>query len=271
MNAKLAQSIQRLEAHYRADDRCSAIFLWGSAGRGDADDFSDVDFAIVTRDEDYASLRAELQAVCERVCGPLTLWLPEADNEGFCSIAFLYLEGEEVLLYDFMMVSESQFPRHRPRQIEFLLDRGTFGESTSAPIAPKPSSGIQTLLSTYWVYCYLNGKYFQRGDLYKILYVQQVLFQTHMRLLNYLHPDAEWGWWCLDMKRLSKHHQAEMMHYFGTATPEQVSEALEVEVDTFSRDAQAVCATFGENYPHSMEQNVRRHLVNMGVLKTSRS
>ena len=169
LNAKLLESIQRLEAHYRADDRCTGIFLWGSAGREDADDFSDVDFGVVARDADYATLRAELEEVCNRVCGTLTLWLPEADMEGFCSIAFLYRDADEVLLYDFMMVSESQFPRHRPRNIEVLLDRGNLGEVQPAPILPKPASGIQPLLATYWVYCYLNGKYFKRGDIYKIL------------------------------------------------------------------------------------------------------
>lgn len=267
MNTKLVQSIKRLEAHYRADDRCSAVFLWGSAGRDDADNFSDVDFGIVVRDEDYSALRAELEEICERACGKLTLWLAEADTEGFCSIAFLYLEDDEVLLYDFMMVSESQLPRHRPRQIEVLLDRGNLFEESPPEPTPKTSAGLQTLLSTYWVYCYLNGKYFKRSDVYKILYVQQVLFQTHMRLLHSLHPTAEWGWWCLDIKRLSKPHQQEMLSYFGTLTPEQVAHALQIEVDTFSRDAQAVCARFGEAYPLAMEQNVRRHLVQMNVLR----
>lgn len=266
LNAKLLKSVERLTESYTSDARCLAIFLWGSAGRGNADLFSDVDFGVVVAEADYAAMRAELQGVCERECGEITLWLAEADNEGFCSIAFLYLEDDVVLLYDFMMVSDAQFARYRPRYTEVLLDRANlFSEPLPEPKA-KPAGDVLNLITTYWVYCYLNGKYFQRGDIYKVLYVQQVLFQTHFRLLGHLFPSADWGWWAMDIKHLSVPHRKEMLSYFGAATPNEVSKALEVETAMFSRDAQQACLKAGEAYPAQMEADVLRHLKQNGVL-----
>ena len=44
-------------------------------------------------------------------------------------------------------------------------------------------------IHVYWVYAYLNGKYYKRDDVYKMLYVQQVIFPAHLRVLNALYPD----------------------------------------------------------------------------------
>ncbi len=266
LNERLQKSVERLTAHYTSDARCLAVFLWGSAGRGNADLFSDIDFGVVVADADYAAMRAELRAVCERECGTLTLWLAEADNDGFCSIAFLFLDGDEVLLYDFMMISSSLLSRYRPKQVEVLLDRENLFLEPVAESKSKPTSDIQTIITTYWVYCYLNGKYFQRGDIYKILYVQQVLFQTHFRLLGHLFPSPDWGWWAMDIKHLSEPHRKEMLAYWGAATQEQVAKALTQEVDTFSRDARQACLLLGETYPAQMEADVRRHLKQNEVL-----
>jgi predicted nucleotidyltransferase len=71
MHPLLRQALEKAERHFRADDRCLGLYLFGSSGRGTDDVYSDLDLAIVVRDEVYAAMRRELRATCEQLCGPL--------------------------------------------------------------------------------------------------------------------------------------------------------------------------------------------------------
>jgi predicted nucleotidyltransferase len=269
LNPKLTQSLQNLEAHFRRDERCLGMFLWGSLGRESADAYSDVDVGIVVRDEDYAAMKAELYGTCEAACGKIVVWLPEGETADHANFAFLYESGEDVLLYDFFLTSHSALPNLRLGIGSILFDRaGIFQDADWQKASPAfPGEKLAGIIDQYWVYMYLNGKYFRRADRFKLLYVQDILFQAHLRVLNALSPEQEWGWWANDIKRLPEPHRRELLVYFGDGAPERISEALRAECDLFSRDARAACQQWRIAYPHRLEADVIRHLTAMGALR----
>ncbi|MCL5996898.1 MAG: aminoglycoside 6-adenylyltransferase [Chloroflexi bacterium] len=268
MHHVLTDSLKRLEDYFSQDDRCIGMYLWGSLSNHSADEWSDVDVAAVFRDEDYAALKAEFRAICERLCGPILVLLPEGENAEFVNDAFLFEAEDRLHLYDFTILSVGFLQKAtwlRPQQV--LFDKtGALAAAASRETVPtfKPD-GLRRQIDNYWVYTYLNGKYYKRRDTYKMLYVQGVIFQTHMQVLHALYPDAEWHWWARDIHTLPEAQQAELMIYFVAHQPDDIGRALQTEMALFSRDAQAACQKWGVAYPAELERGVREHLTFMGV------
>jgi hypothetical protein len=268
MHPFLSATLEKAERHFRADDRCLGLYLFGSAGRGTDDAYSDLDLAIVVRDEAYEAVKRELRETCERICGPIQVWLPEGEREQFCNYAFLFEAGEHLLLCDFSLLTGSFLAQRRGKPGDrILFDRegalaAVRGEARPAPFVPERLGAV---IDEYWVYAYINGKYWQRGDLYKLLSLQQTLFQIHVRLLHAFHPAADWSWWAASVQQLSPERQERMRVYFGAGEPAAIAAALGAELDLFSADARAACQVWSVDYPHALERHVRRHLRAMGL------
>jgi len=269
MHPILIDSLHRLQDHFEGDERVVALFLAGSLGRGNADEYSDIDAEIIVRQADYAAIKAELYGLCNELCGRVLVWLPEGENDHFVNYAFLFEAQGEVLLCDLGAMTDSlaaQHPPHGPYRV--LFDRaGLLAAPAEAPAPPPFAAGqVSHAVDNYWVYMFLNGKYYRRGDLYKLLYVQDVLFHIHMGLLHAFCPERAWHWWALDVQDLSAEQREDMLVYFSVASPEAIARALAREVDLFSRDAQAACRQWGLEYPAALERGVRAHLQSMGVI-----
>jgi len=246
------------------------MYLTGSLGHGAADEFSDVDVVLVARNEDYDAVKSELRSVCEAVCGPIESWLSEGETAAFCNFAFLFRADPELLLYDFGIIAASAVPTYSRDSIRILFDKTgaiPVTDDTGSP-GGLTADRLQGIQDRYWVYAYLNGKYWRRSDLFKLRYVQQVLFSIHMDLLHYLHPEIrEWGWWPADIKHLPASQGQALDCYFRASDPETVGAALQDELDRFAEDARTACGRWGVVYPESQERSVRDHLRRMGVLR----
>jgi len=263
----LLQALDRIAEHFRPDPRCLGMYLLGSIGRGTTDAYSDVDVALVTRDEHYAAVQAELRPLCEGICGPIVVWLPEGESEGFCNYAVLATAPDNrVLLYDFEIATETAFHRLALRPDRILFDHTGLlaAAGDRAHAAPLPGGGLSRAVDTFWVYAYLNGKYLRRGDLYKMLSVQNVLFQMHLQVLRTLHPGTEWLWWAEDVHRLGPEKERALLVYFGAASVEAIRAALPLELTMFAADATTACSELDVEYPCLLENAVRGHLSAMG-------
>jgi len=262
LNARLCAALQRMRRRFEADGRCQAMCLWGSAASGAADEHSDLDVSVVLADEAYDPFVAGLKSLCEEVCGPIEAWLPEGQATGFCNWAFLYRDGDDVLLVDLLTVSASEFERRRMDGGCCLFDRRQDRRQPAAPaFAPGAEpSRLSDLVQRYWVYAYLNGKYARRGDVFKLLYVQHVLMETHMAVLGYVHSFSDWGWWARDAQRLAPSHRADILRYFPAAEPSAVVAALLPEAAAFGRDAREACKRWSVPYPEHTERAVLEHL-----------
>ena len=270
MDPRLTSSLARLADRFREDPRCLGMFLWGSMGQGNEDAHSDVDVALVIRDEAYGAVRDELRAICEEICGPIAVWLPEGESAEACNYAFLFEAGDDLLLYDFTVMSGSELARRRSSPGRILFDAAGLLKAAAEKTEDAPPSGqwdeiIRTAIKTYWVYAYLDGKYFRRSDIFKLLYVQGVLFQTHMKLLNALHPEEAWTWWARDVKHLPEERRRQLLVYFGAGSLEVIPPALRMQADFFSEDARAACRNWSVDYPDGLEAAVRKHLRKAGM------
>lgn len=265
----LTQSLQKLQEYFASDDRCVSMFLWGSLDTQTADEWSDVDVCAVFRDADYPTVKESMRAICEQFCGPILVWLPEGESKASVNYAFLFEVDGRVHLYDFSIFSVSALQAAtwmRPRTI--LFDKsGTLPAVDGAPVAIHfKSEQLLHQINNWWVYTYLNGKYYKRGDTYKMLYVQQVIFATHMRVLQAFHTDMAWNWWARDVHHLPTDKQEQLLVYFPSPNPRAVAEALRREMDIFSTDAREACRLHGVDYPYLLEDGVRRHLRTFGLV-----
>jgi hypothetical protein len=268
MHPHLRATIDRFTTLFAPDARCAGLHLKGSGGAGTDDAYSDVDLELVVQDADYGAVSAELPAVCERVCGAIRLWFPEGGRADGCNYAFLFEHGGESFLYDFSVVTRSAMAGGTRRPGRILLDRDGFLAGLRQARAPAPYSParLRYTIDQYWIYAYLSGKYTRRGDVPKLLYVQQTIFRAHLEVLRALHPEGEWGWWPRDVQRLPAETQAALTRYFPTPALPAIRTALGAEVRRFGADARAACRRWEQTYPEALERYVLRHLRAMGAV-----
>ncbi|HEU5314914.1 MAG TPA: hypothetical protein VFX49_02305 [Chloroflexota bacterium] len=268
MHPHLRATIETFTELFREDTRCIGLHLKGSGGAGTDDEYSDVDLELVVEDGDYEAVSAEMRDLCERVCGRIYLWFPEGVRADGCNYAFLFEHDGEQFLYDFALATRSAVLRDGRRPGEILFDRaGVLAElrETRGPAVYK-ADRLRYTINHYWIYAYLSGKYARRGDVWKLLYVQQTIFRAHLQVLGALHPEMEWGWWARDVAGLPEETQAALRRYFPAPEVAAIREALGEEVRRFGEDARAACAKWGQEYPEGLETYVVRHLREMGAI-----
>jgi hypothetical protein len=212
--------------HFRQDERILAAWEFGSIGKGTADEFSDVDPVFVVEDAYFDEVDRELRPLLERFGYRIALWWPEGFNAPGLKNYAVLLDAEELLQYDMMIVSVSAVQSGFAHQIltsganQILFDKTGLLQSlldAHESVAYTPEK-LVLQIERYWVYVYIHVKYLRRGDLFKLLYGQQTLFQNHLDILRSLHPDASWDWWPWTVKNvLSAQKQDELLVYFGAA------------------------------------------------------
>ena len=221
---------------FHDDPRIVAAWEFGSIGKGTADELSDVDPIFVVQDEHFDAVDRELRPLMERFGYRIALWWPEAFNSpGLKNYAILF-EADELLQYDMMIVKVSAMQTGFGYQIltsgtgQILFDKTGLLQSlldAHEPAAYTPEKLVRQI-ERYWVYVYIHVKYLRRGDLFKLLYGQQTLFQNHLDILRSLHPDADWSWWPWSVKNvLSPRKQDELLVYFGPADSKNIAAALQ--------------------------------------------
>jgi hypothetical protein len=272
MHPYLRETIDRFVDHFAGDVRCVGLHLKGSGGTGTDDAYSDVDLELVVEDAAYAAVSSELRAICERVCGRIQLWFPEGVRADSCNYAFLFEHDGEQFLYDFAIATRSAVEAlgtRRPGRV--LVDHDAWLESLRAerrPAAFLPAQ-LPNTIEHYWLYAYLSGKYTRRGDLPKLLYIQQTIFRDHLTIQRALHPEhssIDWGWWPRDLARLTPDTQAELLRYFAPPQLGALRTALGDELASFADDARAACVRWNHPYPADLEAYVRRHLLAMDAI-----
>lgn len=274
MHEYLRDTIEKFKQKFYNDNRIIAMYLYGSGGKGIDDEYSDVDLGMVIQDGFYGEVRDGLKDICEYICGKIHLWFPEGESKESCNYAFLFEANDEQFLYDFTIMSENIFKQNtwlHKQTGRIIFDKSDIF-NTGGDKVPNVSYNpvnMKWSIEQYWIYTYLNGKYFKRLDIYKLLYIQNFLFNNHMQLLHAFNPNETWTWWASDIKKLPEEKQIEMLVYFGSKTISQVTQALEKEIEIYADDAKRACEKWGLIYPQELEEYVKRHLHTMGVIDSS--
>ena len=269
MHSRLREIFQRSVDTFRDDPRVVAAWMFGSIGGDAEDEFSDVDPVFLVRDEHFDAVHAELHDIFAAICPTIVLWWNEGYNDNVKNYAILFDVGE-VLQYDVDIMKESSltdsFSRIfwracKPEQI--LFDKTGDLTSALATLAPETYTPerLRWMIERYWLFAFIEVKYFCRRDLFKLLYAQGVMFDTHMQVLRALHKDADWSWWARSVKRyLSKGKQTQLLVYFGATDVAALAAAQQQEMDAFAEDARAACCAWGVEYPELLEEKVRGHV-----------
>lgn len=270
MHEYLLNTIEKFKLKFNNDNRIAAMYLYGSGGNGSDDQYSDVDLGVIIHDDFYNDVRDELKDICENICGEIHLWFPEGESKETCNYAFLFEFNDNQFLYDFTIMTEHFFQQNtwlNKQHKKIIFDNSNILSNDLDTLDNVFYTGnIKWTIEQFWIYTYLNGKYYRRHDSFKLLYIQNVLFNNHMKLLNSLYPDQTWSWWPSDIKKLPETKQKEMLIYFGSKTINKITKALEKEIKIYAVDARRVCQKLEISYPQDLEEYVKRHLINMGVI-----
>lgn len=256
-----------------SDPRVLACWLSGSAGDQTAEDeFSDVDPVFVIRDEDFDSVDLGLRSIFDSICPDIVLWWPESCNCEWLRNYAILMKTPELIQYDVNILKASKLSPGwlvgcRAEQVVF--DKTGILTSALSEARPQRYSAEKLVwhIERWWLYVYINAKYLRRDDTFKLLFVQQTLFEDHLEILRALHPEVHWQWWPISVKRhLSRERQAELKHYFPSADKTSIVAALRQETEVFSRDARSACEKHGLRYPDELEASIRAYLAEKGVL-----
>ena len=130
-----------------ADDRVLAVFLAGSIVRGEADEFSDVDFRVVTTDTAFAEVTAERTAIARRLGDPLFV-----EDFGNTDVVFVILaDGREA---EISFTPERGLDRIHAGSHETLHDPRGILAGRSFPFAPpgraEQREQLQRLVTWFW-------------------------------------------------------------------------------------------------------------------------
>jgi hypothetical protein len=269
MHNYLKKTIDRLVDHFICDRRCIGVLLHGSGGQGTDDIYSDIDLSVVVEEKDYIGVRDGLEALCSSICGDIRLWYPEGEQENCVNYAFLFETADGQFLCDlaiFALPAYSTKPYDKTEKVLFERDNILTMIREGQPRLGIRPDAIPGIIEVYWLYAYLNGKYFQRGDLYRAIYILQTLFNHHMNLLGALHPGTDWCWWPKDLGKLTVDHQQDMLSYLQCMSLEDIPIIMKIVLQRFSKDANEICHREGLHYPEELETYVRKHLREMSIL-----
>ncbi len=122
LRAQRENTIERLTALLLTDERCVAAWLFGSIGRGDGDDLSDIDVWIVVRDADCESVVADRRSFVTQIGEPiLTLEAPQ--NAPPYGGYLLAQYADEAGLQQIDWYWQPQWSAKIPSKVRLLFDR----------------------------------------------------------------------------------------------------------------------------------------------------
>jgi predicted nucleotidyltransferase len=170
-NALVEQAHQVLSA----DPCLVAAWLFGSLGRGDADELSDIDLFVVTADDHHDRIVSNRPAFMAQLGDPLLiLEAPQNWPPGGVYNMALYRGEEGPHQVDWYWVRRSAAAI--PTETRLLFDHAglprlsTTTRFTSQPVPPRPPEEVATQdLNLFWVMLLITAKYIARSPWEQVL------------------------------------------------------------------------------------------------------
>lgn len=272
MHGKLKEVFDKTVEIFRDDPRVIGAWIIGSARAKSEDVYSDVDPMFIVKDEYFNQFDAELRSVFEGIVPEIILWWPERGNNDLIKNYAILFNMPPLLQYDINFMKESAFSSgwllgRTPDQI--LFDKtGLLAEGLKH--VPKPSYTPDVLrykIELFWIYAYIMVKYLLRRQTFKIIYTQQIFFESHLEVLHALQPDVIWDWWPINVHKLfEEEKQNELHRYFAASDADSVKKLLLAEIDSFSADAKSACTKWNVEYPQKLENDILEFIKSSGCL-----
>jgi len=198
--------MNRFVAACQADERVVAAFLGGSYARGTTDEYSDLDFYLITTDEAYDDFFAGREAFLRLLGEPV--FLEDFHGYGFDMVIFIFADGTEGEL---VLGRQSHFHHIHGGPYRVLLDKkGILAGAVFPWPEPAQAEQIERLRSLiYWFWHDLSHHFITsmaRGQIWSAYGALEDLRLT-----------------CVNLARLQQNFQAEAEGY------EKVEQAIPVE------------------------------------------
>lgn len=251
--------------YFKTDDRVLAAYMLGSALSEREDEFSDVDPVFFIKADCYQQFDKELPDFFRSMCDEIVLWWPERfNNETWKNYAVIFLSRSVLLQYD---ITIEPVPEENKRTIlpeQLIFDKtGSIFTITDKIYLPKPSHDeINRTIDTYLVWSYIQAKYVRRKDIPKLIYVQQELFNSHLKVISYIYDHLRsYGWWCHTIKAIKDSYIKDILiSYLSHHDLDSISGKIIKQVLAFEKDSRDCCQKFNLPYPADKQQKVFRHL-----------
>jgi predicted nucleotidyltransferase len=149
------------------DPRVVAVTLGGSAVAGGVDEFSDLDFIVVCRDEDQPELLTEAPQFAERLGPVLACFTGEHVGEPRLLIC---LYGPPLLHVDLKFVALGDVERRvEDGIVVWERDPGTVSRATAGSVPAWPEPDLQWVEDRFWVWVHYTAAKIGRGELFECL------------------------------------------------------------------------------------------------------
>lgn len=167
--------VERVQRVLTADPRLVATWLFGSLGRGDADELSDIDLFVVTTDEDHDELVTNRSAFMAQLGEPLLiLEAPQNWPPGGVYNMALYPGEDGPHQVDWYWVRRSAAAI--PSETKVLFDHAglprlaTPARFTYQPVPPRPPAEVATQeVNMFWAMLLITAKYIARSPWNEVL------------------------------------------------------------------------------------------------------
>lgn len=271
MHCGLNEVFEKTVELFENDPRILAGWIFGSAGRNEEDEYSDVDPVFLVSDRDFEQVDRELTGIFRKICPNIALWWPESYNgSDIRNYAVLLQDRDDLFQYDMTLIRESDTPTGISqmffkgcREENILFDKtGALKERFSKNLPQAYTTDrIVREIEKYWLFVFISVKYIRRSDVFKTIYARNELMQAHLKVLQMAAREGDWSWWPRSIgKNLDKNKQRDMLLYFGAPDMKSLSNGLLKQMKFFSEDAKKVCVENGTSYPQQLEEAIRRYV-----------
>jgi hypothetical protein len=162
--------VRNAAAHVARDPRFAGLLAAGSLATGDADRFSDIDFVVVVRAEDYGAVMADRTAVAAALGELASCFTGEHVGEPRLLIClYLVPEGDGVLHVDLKFVTPDDLA-HRVDEPLVLHDvDGVCAAVLERTKAHWPERDPQWFEDRAWIWLHYGAARLARGERYECL------------------------------------------------------------------------------------------------------
>jgi predicted nucleotidyltransferase len=161
-----AEITAALGAAAEADPRFLGVTVGGSAVTGTSDEFSDLDFVIVCRDDDQAAILAEARSFAGRLGPLLGVFTGEHVGEPRLVIA---LYGPPLLHVDLKFVAIADLGERVEDAIVVWERDGAVTAAMSTSSAVWPTADLQWIEHRFWIWVHYGATKLGRGELFECL------------------------------------------------------------------------------------------------------
>jgi predicted nucleotidyltransferase len=182
---KHKQMIHKVLQFAENDDRIAGLALGGSYITNNMDEFSDLDFVVVTKTESYKEIMSERLSIVENFGKLLSAFTGEHVGEPRLIIC---LYASPLLHVDFKFVSIDD-SSHRIENPTILYEHNNcLSEAFMKEAAVFPTPNLQWIEDRFWVWIHYAATKIARGELFEVIdflsFLRQVVISPLLQMKN---------------------------------------------------------------------------------------